>query len=141
MIHVANLLSAKEIYKLATIWLEGKTDISLYKPGDENKGLGQELFSSMERLGILSWTELSVLVKILKSINRFDLVEKTELFMTNKRAVITHTKEWQHFCKLQYVFASAVGSMHFSAPAHHIPSLRRQEKPIPRPWHSMLFNA
>ena len=95
IVSISKLLKAEEIYEIATIWLGGKTDISIYEPGDDKKALGLKLFITMDCLAIFSWTDLSDLLKILKSVNRFDLVKMVESFMKKKGNSSTkkHTKK------------------------------------------------
>lgn len=83
---IAKLLKAEEIYEVACIWLRGKTDISVYEPTDENKAhaLGLKIFIQMDCLGIFSWTELDGLLDILKTVNRYDLVQKVNSFIKKK---------------------------------------------------------
>lgn len=84
---VAKRLTVEEIYEVACIWLKGKTDISVYEPTDDNKArqaLGLRLFTKMDCLGIFSWTELDKLLDIVKTVNRYDLVDEVKSFMKKK---------------------------------------------------------
>jgi hypothetical protein len=84
IVSVSKLLKAEEVFELATIWLGGKTDVSVYEPAEEKKSLGLKLFIAMDCSGILSWTDLGGLLKILKSVNRYDLVNMVESFINDK---------------------------------------------------------
>ena len=84
IVSVSKLLKAEEVFELATIWLKGKTDLSVYEPAEEKKALGLKLFIAMDCSGILSWTDLGCLQKILRSVNRYDLVEMVESFIEQK---------------------------------------------------------
>ncbi|CAI8058271.1 hypothetical protein GBAR_LOCUS31677 [Geodia barretti] len=84
IVSVSKLLKAEEVFELATIWLGGKTDVSDYEPAEEKKSLGLKLFIAMDCSGILSWTDLGGLLKILKSVNRYDLVDMVDSFINDK---------------------------------------------------------
>ena len=84
IVSVSKLLKAEEVFELATIWLGGKTDLSAYEPAEEKKALGLKLFIAMDCSGILSWTDLGCLQKILRSVNRYDLVNMVESFINDK---------------------------------------------------------
>ena len=84
IVSVSKQLKAEEVFELATIWLGGKTDLSIYEPAEEKKALGLKLFIAMDCSGILSWTDLGCLKKILRSVDRKDLVNMVESFIKTK---------------------------------------------------------